>query len=1572
MQTRTSYGQSVDLERRESLFRIIDPEEYPAFGIQPEDIPMGTFAAEDHPGFLPSRYGGNAYGLGLIEQELLTREDTDFLESIDFENPLELRENAPKLNAVYRKLGLLIRFSSIGRRYYLIPINLVAHSLQDVKTKADEIESNIKRRISETNSENLNIGILTTSDDLIVHELTARLSSQRIHLFDTLEKIRTWHMPLDMIVLPRDPLQFLLSSRQPGTDVRRKDPATLGDHLALKLYDMLDEAGRLLVLTDTVADWRDRTCRVHFKREEELKWFLIFSHTFKTREKYISSGANSSMEVHVSDLHYYLNRFAFSEPQLRKLLRHQKPEELSLEEIDGLPFLNIPLGHSRAKGREREWRRIFEPLFEIDQLERKHPCAGEEYWRERIEIEGRLPESLLVMSAARRRPAVELSSLEEEIRESGVQGSPLALAAEYRKSFKFVLSVLKVLKKIRDFSIERLTELEMHRLAIPFRIRAKGFRAVLELLDLIPKIERIAATLHPNPAEGREASIVDNLEKLSLLGFSRQQLREILLIVVGHTTMSRIVFGKVPAKTLKSVTDRVREEDRHEVFDLLRMCRLMSIAEIIASHGDAFMGEQVSELFRVYDEAITVTTNPELDWDKLEDLRVSALGGVQNKAVREMLKFFNLFEFLNNWAEYRDRGTLEKEVVCDYDPGRIERMEDAIQLAKVAEEFKRKFLGDHIFGQTYFFRQFLDTEFHGTGPVFRELGTRAGFILLWIAVNSSDKNTINFNPILGGIPEKEHPTRLKKLRDALLRLPVDRLDPALFKEIKVNFNERRPAFIFDSGIRLILDGESRVLDVSFVDVQDGIKRIESLLLLFESRKLGNISLKTLREMENRFSEIMSFYQHLKREGCSQCSVAESSNGLEQKSRKIEDIASRLRAILLRQILVPEEVHDNIGVLRGQCPELLNFMFPELRGLGFLSGISPEPESGSLEDYVMRCVQKYQALVNRDRNSFQDRNTFYRLAKQEFGPLAEEGVGATYPQLECLEFFIGRVRENPMLLNALTFAIIFQEIGKLDIASDSEPENYWTHGRRGSEILRKLGILKKYDLDPQTEERTIFLVQHHGLLGHVFLGEEPVTSLETITSEKDSRLLDAFVVHSVLASAAVSEGVMVSDFLERFIKYRAIGLQVIESGTTWESFLREVLEEKGKAVLDEFQFEGEREALFPADRENHCGIIDKDIRNENLWQGRQSAAFERLLKLTGSLWVDYEDLQMYLRKIPISFIYHKKRLKSVGPGTFEEQMRRGAELLDLLSSLSSEVRYYLLYCLDHLGGAMRIYDFQKIAERFGLRESLKILIFSLQAFHQMIGSTGKNGLISFSALARELGRKNDLLKNMLMEIPFPTTCFDGERVFFTPDRFTQLGFEGKAGENAESVTLKDTVHLDSMRNSLGSVWDNRVLLETYERTRAEIQRKSPFGTEDFLGDLEKAFRSQQDRISERVLEDVHQKLAAVTSILEFETALQEIESIESEFSFSERQRFLLHEMSETHRSRIRDTFLNAVYEELNSLDSKEDLLKYWGGMKCELFRYRSYVGKEYERLMAKFVDEKLEKLSGESDGGKPEV
>ena len=84
---------------REDPFRSIKSEEFQALGIDPSDIPPGTFAARKHPSRFPSRFGGNAYGFGLFEvYDRLSSKEMDLIQSIGLESREEIKRNHRKIN----------------------------------------------------------------------------------------------------------------------------------------------------------------------------------------------------------------------------------------------------------------------------------------------------------------------------------------------------------------------------------------------------------------------------------------------------------------------------------------------------------------------------------------------------------------------------------------------------------------------------------------------------------------------------------------------------------------------------------------------------------------------------------------------------------------------------------------------------------------------------------------------------------------------------------------------------------------------------------------------------------------------------------------------------------------------------------------------------------------------------------------------------------------------------------------------------------------------------------------------------------------------------------------------------------------------------------------------------------------------------------------------------------------------------------------------------------------------------------------------------------------------------------
>lgn len=437
--------------------------------------------------------------------------------------------------------------------------------------------------------------------------------------------------------------------------------------------------------------------------------------------------------------------------------------------------------------------------------------------------------------------------------------------------------------------------------------------------------------------------------------------------------------------------------------------------------------------------------------------------------------------------------------------------------------------------------------------------------------------------------------------------------------------------------------------------------------------------------------------------------------------------------------------------------------------------------------------------------------------------------------------------------------------------------------------------------------------------------------------------------------------MVYDLLEWFLTCRSVSLQIIKSKGDWRGWARESLREKGTAVLAYFQLTAPEAEVFQLQRTQHCGFTDEDIEDDELWHGRQSGALERLFKLMGVIWVDYQDVQMHLLKMPVNFIYHKKKLKSVGLNTFEKQLKDAAGILNVLSSLSEEVRFFLLYFLDHLGGAVRVYGFHDLAASLKHEESIKLLLYTFQAFCDFFGKDARGGLVTFGPLSQSLNRRHEVLQKFLSELPFPTGCFEGMRPFESSPPYGGLQFESNPQEQAVRVDYKDTIQFDQMTQSLTTVWNLDDLENHYQDLVNELKQKLPYDTRSFEEELRRVYDSQRTKVNDLILKSFQGRLKGAQTFEELQEIQGEIMMTLNEVSFTEEQKFLLREMFEFHRSRTRDRYLEEIYRVIHRLSTREDLSAYWNSLKKEFLPYRAFLGKEYESLIAQIIDLKMEEF-----------
>ena len=274
----------------EDSFQIIKPEQFKQLGIELRDIPMGTFPSLKHPSQLQSRFGGNAYGFGLYEvYDRLKPKDLELIQSISLDNPKDIKTNHKTLNRIYKEIGLLIRFSSIGKFYYLIPVHLISNTLTHIQTKVEEITKIVRRHHKKYCQEQYTIGLVTHPDDLISGELALRFQDHKFIVIDSLDELQNFDQILDLVVFTRDLYETIrlgnFSTLSQET-YSRKRLNQYGIYILWKLYNLLKPNGEIYIVANHYTPKTNKSVRVVFNTRQEEKNFGLFTHIFKTKKKY--------------------------------------------------------------------------------------------------------------------------------------------------------------------------------------------------------------------------------------------------------------------------------------------------------------------------------------------------------------------------------------------------------------------------------------------------------------------------------------------------------------------------------------------------------------------------------------------------------------------------------------------------------------------------------------------------------------------------------------------------------------------------------------------------------------------------------------------------------------------------------------------------------------------------------------------------------------------------------------------------------------------------------------------------------------------------------------------------------------------------------------------------------------------------------------------------------------------------------------------------------------------------------------------------------------------------------------
>jgi hypothetical protein len=1549
-----------DVLWQKDAFQFVDPDQFEALGIDPASVPLGTYISFRHPSQLRSRFGGNAYGFGFFEDyDRLNPDEIEKLNNVALDNPEDIRAHHKDLNEIHRKMGLLIRFSSLGHPYYLIPVHLISVSLAHIQAKVHEIVKIVDFHTKKYLKEYCNIGIMTRHDDLLLHELSFLFQDHHIFIIDSPEKLLEKDLDLDIVILTHDLFETVTMgqfSRFDQQTISKKRLEQYSIYMLWKICNLLKSEGEIFIVADHFPAKSNHTTELTFKAEQEEKRFALFSHIFNTKKKYKIK--DHRVRVNIFDLQKYLSGLYVEQEKLNTLLEGKSLAELSMEEINKLPYLHCDLTHSPFLiNQEKTWSGLCSIFFDEIFLKPLVPDRIKEDWGKRFSCKDYHPGNMLTFLGQKKPLQAIVADIKQDVADSNLAGCAFGLVADYRDSLEFIARTLKVLHALKKGDDGSLPRVFIDRLRQPLENKNRRFSAlnhVIKLTGKIQRLEKISGYLNPDKIEGPNTPLLSNLEALTSFGFSHHELVEMILITLGHTTLGRIMSGKMSERSLHPVSEMARAYDPHQALNMLRYCRLMTMAETSAAGGRALSNEQLARLFELYESTVRVVINKELDWEQLLDEETIIMGGIRNRIVKKILTMMGYFEFLENWSELRNKGSMEKEALADYNDRKLSKIEEVIQLVNAIETFENKYLKLDPLYLPAFYRKFLDLEFHGTSHLFERMGSLNVFVLLWITVNLAWGESVNFNPILADVKSEAIDKRVQKVQEEAATINLGHLDLEILGRFSEQLDQDRSSFIMGTGFQLKTSSKNKILEIVYKDLDQSLKEAETLSEKIAGCPISQISLGDLRNLEMVFTDLEMFYQ-------SQLRIVKDPDtdfNIPSRQRRWFEGTWKMRKNLwqnfVKVMFQPEHLHTDLRYLRRHAPVLLNFLLPEFTVLGNLDLSGNLYLNSPVTDYIIAATKKFQALVNHDRQNFQNLKLMHRLARREFGPMATGIMGVSQRQLEDLENIVEQLKTKRDLFKALTCSFIFQDVGRIpeQRAKYENEINPADLAAAGAYILEKERIGARYGLNQKSTDYLIFLVRNHALLHHTIKGEVSFSAMASILARGDKDLFDAFLITTFIMLSAIKEDLMLEDLALWIFKTSAVCHGVIDGKTTLQKQLERVVMKRGKLffAIKKYQQNGLPKGVTPSEylASKEWKSID---RNKRLRAGRMILATERIFRLRGIRYAEFRDLARLMMKVPLRYIHKKRKFHNVGFATFEKEVYEAFRIYKTLQSMQEDIRHFILEEL--IGDKVRIYGYEKVSGYLSYKNQIKLLLVGL-AGTRKIRSNDDPISLNFMHMSETVEQRYEAINDFLDGIPALELWDDNSQLNHLFASETGILLRKEHYPNVLSVIFQNRVFITRKIDHMSSISDLEQLKIYFHYSLGSL-RNYPFFTEDYEILLEKAFERRMMEITDMILDRTQRQMDLVKDFEDLYKLMSDLVERSRNIGFSPEQEHRLNDFYEMRKNILKREKLSEIEAILESIPDERELKKYWESIKWYLQGNRRFFGTEYELLIAQKFD-----------------
>ena len=835
------------------------------------------------------------------------------------------------------------------------------------------------------------------------------------------------------------------------------------------------------------------------------------------------------------------------------------------------------------------------------------------------------------------------------------------------------------------------------------------------------------------------------------------------------------------------------------------------------------------------------------------------------------------------------------------------------------------------------------------------MDSQLAFVLLWITVNVARGEVINFNPILADVEPSEIEGRIKKVEEEARVINTSYLDLATLEELGEQLYESHTSSILGTGFQLKVNQGTQALEIAYIDMDDSIKKLESLNKKLIGRKISDIPVEDLTALQTLFANVESFYQSHSRllsQGDSNFRVPASQEGWFNNA---ENLREYLKSNLIKDIFRPENVYMDLDLLYRHCRSLLFFVLPELMVLQDLKLPGKVYLKSPIIDHTLSSTRKIEALARGDRERFQDSQLLHRLAQREFGPLAAGTVGLNEFQIETLEALVSLLTRNQPLLDALIKSFIFRDLGLAPTLREKYKDeiNPADHAQTGALFLEKEKIPLRYNMDKRAQEYLLTLVRYHDLLHHMIRGEFSIYAMQEVIDLGEKDLFDAFFVSSFIMFSAMREDLILEDLATRLFQLRTLCHRIMEGDATLEDHLRQIYDHRGRLfyALEEYRLNGLPEKTTPAQYlDSWKG--DESQKERYIQAGKMIYSVERIFRLRAIRYVEFPDLANLMVKVPLKFIYKKGSYGGIGYGSFEKELFEALRIYNGLQGLPEMVRHFIL---EHLvTDEVRIFGFENVGIYLNYENLIKLLLIALLGSKKFEQDQGPICL-NFLDMAEKIEKRYEAVNDMLSNISVEKVWGDKYQLNHFYKAKTGLVLKRDEFHRVLSIDFVDRINISQKMSHMGTITDVEHLKNYFHYSLRSL-RKSPFHTDDYELQLEEAYDKRLVEITDLLLDQAKNQFALLKDLRGIHNLYSDLMDRSFEIGFTDDQRHRLSDLYEVRKDQLRREKLDEINGLIKTIHDIHELKDYWDSVKWYLMNNRPFLGKEFENLVAKKFDE----------------